>query len=371
MADSVCHAVKEHCNKVWEACKLAQPDQLSNLQYYFQELNAYCKDAFPIRTKTNGAKLRQERLKSTAELALLLAPKHIQTSIRRSLIGKSTQMHILYGKLMEYSNDLPAFEVNSETLQRIQVVEAVKKQMITAISWAIARLNYLCGFQERLSDVFGWFEEEELDKDGKIPDAARRLPAFFPLSSSDAGVTKTLLLGCFHCIKEVRIRIVHYKNHDLMGALEEAAEKALPEPSPERALFQSLYQRDHADLQEAFQAQIRSSNLPLYYADDLFSGVFSDFHNKFSLYSEPLQMSPSFRNVYKRGNDLVPYVPELHWFKPDDAVALDADACRAMRKVRDADNDVLDGIRVVSSMLSLGRLKIHRRCVKTIEEMQA
>ncbi|MEA4928498.1 MAG: PBSX family phage terminase large subunit [Candidatus Limiplasma sp.] len=40
-------------------------------------------------------------------------------------------------------------------------------------------------------------------------------------------------------------------------------------------------------------------------------------------------------------------------------------------KVRDADNDVLDGIRVVSSMLSLGRLKIHRRCVKTIEEMHA
>lgn len=37
--------------------------------------------------------------------------------------------------------------------------------------------------------------------------------------------------------------------------------------------------------------------------------------------------------------------------------------------VMDADNAVLDGIRVMSEMLSTGRLKIHRSCKKTIEQV--
>jgi PBSX family phage terminase large subunit len=40
-------------------------------------------------------------------------------------------------------------------------------------------------------------------------------------------------------------------------------------------------------------------------------------------------------------------------------------------KVREADNEVLDGIRVTSSMFVLGRLAVHRRCEKTIEELRA
>ena len=43
---------------------------------------------------------------------------------------------------------------------------------------------------------------------------------------------------------------------------------------------------------------------------------------------------------------------------------------QARHRVREADNDVLDGIRVTASLFSLGRLKIHRRCAKTIEELR-
>ncbi|MDD3212787.1 MAG: PBSX family phage terminase large subunit [Eubacteriales bacterium] len=39
-------------------------------------------------------------------------------------------------------------------------------------------------------------------------------------------------------------------------------------------------------------------------------------------------------------------------------------------RVREADNDVLDGIRVTASLFVLGRLKIHRQCAKTIEEFR-
>ncbi len=39
--------------------------------------------------------------------------------------------------------------------------------------------------------------------------------------------------------------------------------------------------------------------------------------------------------------------------------------------VKDADNEVLDGIRLVSTMLNLGYLRVHEQCTKTIEEHQS
>ena len=39
--------------------------------------------------------------------------------------------------------------------------------------------------------------------------------------------------------------------------------------------------------------------------------------------------------------------------------------------VHDAENEVLEGIRKVSALLGNKRLKIHRRCVNLIREMQA
>jgi len=75
------------------------------------------------------------------------------------------------------------------------------------------------------------------------------------------------------------------------------------------------------------------------------------------------------------------YVEDMERFIGTDeprAIVLDPSAASfrvALRqrghKVREADNDVLDGIRMVASMLALGRLKIHRRCVKTIAEVRA
>ncbi|NLI20764.1 MAG: PBSX family phage terminase large subunit [Clostridiales bacterium] len=75
------------------------------------------------------------------------------------------------------------------------------------------------------------------------------------------------------------------------------------------------------------------------------------------------------------------YVADLERFIADsepDYLVIDPSAASfraALRqrkhKVRDADNEVLDGIRVVASLLSLGRLKVHRRCEKTIGEMHA
>lgn len=74
------------------------------------------------------------------------------------------------------------------------------------------------------------------------------------------------------------------------------------------------------------------------------------------------------------------YVADMETFIGDEeprSIVIDPSAASfrvALRntrhRVRDADNSVLDGIRVTASLLALGRLKIHRRCVKTIEEMR-
>jgi PBSX family phage terminase large subunit len=40
-------------------------------------------------------------------------------------------------------------------------------------------------------------------------------------------------------------------------------------------------------------------------------------------------------------------------------------------RTQDADNDVLDGIRLVATLLAQGRLKIHRSCVNTIKEFES
>lgn len=46
-------------------------------------------------------------------------------------------------------------------------------------------------------------------------------------------------------------------------------------------------------------------------------------------------------------------------------------ACRNKGiRCKDADNDVLDGIRLVADMFTLGRLKVHRRCKNLVAEIE-
>ena len=127
IARAVDDALDVHCRKKWQECSLEHPDQLVNLKYYFQELHAYFQEHFPIRTKTEGARKRQEHLIVQDDVNRLLMPMHIKAAVRRALIGKSTQIHIMYGKLMEYCTGSGAWDVNSDTFQKIQVIEAVKK----------------------------------------------------------------------------------------------------------------------------------------------------------------------------------------------------------------------------------------------------
>lgn len=73
-------------------------------------------------------------------------------------------------------------------------------------------------------------------------------------------------------------------------------------------------------------------------------------------------------------NDLIEFIGP----KDDATIILDPSAASFAAELRsrglvvnDADNEVLDGIRVVSTVLKRKMLRIHRRCVNTCEEMSA
>jgi len=75
------------------------------------------------------------------------------------------------------------------------------------------------------------------------------------------------------------------------------------------------------------------------------------------------------------------YADELHDFiagRRIDRIILDPSAAsfraelrKRGHRIKDADNEVLDGIRLVGSMFSTGQLKIHKRCKNLIREIQS
>ncbi|NLJ30459.1 MAG: hypothetical protein GX424_02460 [Clostridiales bacterium] len=334
IAKTVDEAVRAHRRKVWEQ----SPDEIQNMKYYFQAVQEYFKENFPIRTKRAGARARQELLREKADRSRLLEPEHMKSAIRQRLIGQSTQMHILYGKLDAYCcSGVGLLSVDGDTLQKIQVMEAVKKQTMTAVLWSIARLSYFGQYRENgpdrdviLKQTY-WEKYFESLSDQDIQACREKLQDFFPLEeTADKQCCKNLLDACVACIRALRIQIFHYKggNH-FTGMLEETAEKAGKESSH---ILREFFDRDLGSLQEAFARRIESMNLPLYYRTELLSGIFEQFGTSFMLYCAKDQMTPSFRNVYERGKNLCGEY-KLRWFYQIEDNGVDANARRAVRNL--------------------------------------
>lgn len=340
IAMAVDEALKQYLRELWEK----SPSRQQDLKYYFQAVQEYFKDNFPIRTKRMGARLRQELLKDKTSLSRLLEPKHMANAVRRRLINQSTQMHILYGKLYAYCcGEDGRLLVNSETLQRIQVHEAVKKQAMTAVLWSISRLRYFYQFEdgdilsnknpikdfrdkflrdtnkythedveackEKLQDFFPLKELQEKIKedakglqetDNKQADTTD-FKAIGHIVRDDRKLCNQLLAECVSCIGELRHHIFHYKNVTLIQALKRIADKVKPE---DLSVLRAIYLLDRRNLKKAFAKRISSMNLPLYYREDLLSRIFKKEGTAFFLYSAKIQMTPSFQRVYERGKNL-------------------------------------------------------------------
>jgi hypothetical protein len=311
--------VNKYLRSLWEE----HPECHLHMKYYFQAVREYFKENFPIRTKRVGSRKRQELLTNKDDITRLLEPRHIANTVRRKLINQSTQMHILYGKLYEYccksGNRLP---VNSETLQWIQVLEAVKKQVMTAILWSISRLRYFYNYLDGDGDILSKKQEnyrkgfliDNNNSDEDVQACKERLQDFFPLEErldeycgDDRHMYNELLDECVSCIARLRVNIFHSKNMSFTQTLKRIANENAIE---NKEILLQLYQRDRKNLEKAFALRISSMNLPLYYRKDFLSHVFTKHGVEFSLYSAIDQMTPSFRRVYERGKNL-----GLKWFK--------------------------------------------------------
>ena len=204
---------------------------------------------------------------------------------------------------------------------------------MTALSCSIARLTYICDESEHDTDIL--LKKNILrclEDPSKVASMRAKLPAYFPTDKETTDDPSTLLHSCYNCIRELRIQIFHYNKQNLTDVFMTAAETALVDDES-CSLLQRLYQKDRDCLAIVFQEQIRSMNLRLYYSSGLLTYMFGGDQDRFTLYSDPFQMTPSFRRVYKRGSDLVPYNPKLRWFLQDEPIVMDADAFRAMRNL--------------------------------------
>lgn len=268
IAKTVDEVVRTCRRNLWDQ----HPQHRQDMKYYFQALQEYFKENFPIRTKREGARKRQKRLENETDRSRLLEPEHVKSAVRRRLIHRSTQTHILYGKLYEYccacDDPLP---VNGDTLQTIQVLEAVKKQAMTAVLWSVSRLQYFYHYYN--GDILSDREEMKKYRENHLASCScseqnfracrEKLQMFFPLEdTADRECCTALLEACAACIGKLRVHIFHYKNLDFTKVLEQTAE--LTDGNSLRMMRQ-LFNRDLARIQDAFMLRISSMNLPLYY----------------------------------------------------------------------------------------------------------
>jgi len=346
IAKAADETLRNYLRDLWEK----YPDRHRDMKYYFQAVHEYFRENFPIRRKREGARNRQELLANKDALSRLLEPKHIENAVRRKLINQCTQINILYGKLYEYcckSDNM--LTVDSETLQRIQVLEAVKKQAMTAVLWSISRLRYFyennykdiskidilsdkqevkdfrkkfltCNTysdefvqacKEKLQDFFPLeVKNEKCNCDGgqKYKDAEETCKDIEEIFSDDRKLCNGLLMECVFYIRSLRLKIFHYKNMSFTQALkkivDEVEEEENKNEKEKKNILLHLYKRDRNNLNKAFAYKISSMNIPLYYRDDLLSRIFTKDGAEFSLYSANNQMTPSFRRVYERGKNL-------------------------------------------------------------------
>lgn len=370
IAKAVDEKLRKYLQELWEN----HPEHHRDMKYYFQAVREYFKENFPIRTKREGARKRQELLKSKDALSRLPEPKRIANAVRRKLINQSTQMNILYGKLYEYcckvDDKLP---VNSETLQHIQVLEAVKKQVMTAVLWSISRLCYF--YQHYNSEIK---DDDILSDKQKVIDYRKKflvcnkkysdedvqackekLQDFFPLEKmrgeyckdtvetckdineifrDDRIMCNKLLEECIFYVRSLRLKIFHYKNLSFSQTLKRIADEVV---LGDKNVLLHLYKLDRKNLNKAFAQKISSMNLSLYYRKDFLSHIFTKHDVEFSLYSANYQMTPSFRRVYERGKNL-----GLKWFKQlNVTIGTTEDNTKAISNT-DAENDVITGINV-------------------------
>lgn len=161
--------VQHHKALRYEIKKQVEADKIEmqwaqSLRQFICVVDAYFKKNMPAKSKDASSK-RDAKIREGAEN--YYAEAVVKKEVYHAVMNQLTAGLIQQGKLAYYclEEGAPDREFTSEELSNIQIEEAFKKKLMTSLSWAVSRLNYLFCYHGSEDGMTG--ESEIILPDGK------------------------------------------------------------------------------------------------------------------------------------------------------------------------------------------------------------
>ena len=334
--------------------------QLQGYSFFLNEIRDHFKKYFPPKSNKSQGRSgnkgpRIKSLTNSKNVKYFYSKDFVYQQVWKHIVNQLVSGLIQYGKLYTYcvAPGSDYHEINSDTMQDIQIQEAIKKQLLLSVVWSVDRLNYYFNYagdkiermyKEDSNDILG-----KLDKrthsvglgnsrfasefaQGIISDPEKCNKLFKKLSNAfllkqeenNSEFLIKLLHEIVNNLYAVRLKVMHYQK----GALKF-------NDDTDTVLLETQLRRDINNVQNCFQEQIRSMNISRYYSPELINKLFTRCGLKFKLYASTPSMIPSFKKVYAKGVNLFKgdSDKELKWYLDDKGNMQSEDAVSVYRNL--------------------------------------
>lgn len=334
--------------------------ELQEYSFFLNEIRDHFKKYFPPKgNKSQGRSGNKgPRIKSLTDLKnvkYFYSKDFVYQQVWKHIVNQLVSGLIQYGKLYTYcvAPDSDYQEINSDTMQDIQIQEAIKKQLLLSVIWSVDRMNYYFNYagdkvemmykqdsydilgELRKSICFGGsnrsgyvseFVQDIKSNSEKCNKLFKKLSNAFQLNQDENN--SKYLINLLHEIVDnlyaIRLKIMHYKKGGLKF-----------NDDTKTACLRGQLNRDINNVQNCFQEQIRSMNISIYYSPELINKLFTRSGLKFKLYASTPSMIPSFKKVYEKGVNLFKgdSDKELKWYLDDKGNTQSKEAVFAYRNL--------------------------------------
>ncbi|MFU0828663.1 MAG: hypothetical protein ACFWTJ_14240 [Lachnoclostridium sp.] len=351
IANTVFKCVRDyHHNLRLSLSESSEEDQ--DFKLFIKEVEQHFKKYYPVKSKDSNSEYDNFLCKDN-NYRFYCSCHIVKREVNRSIINQLVAGLIQQGKLLHYFYDYEKGLwqkdfLNSHGLSYIQVEEAFKKSLMSALTWGINRLIFFYyDGKEKFPDKSDILLNPKKDKKYNINDYRKN---YYKRIKDDSKHFKEKLAACFSVkVKEennrnndsvdklidlvevtrksvanIRHNIFHYKEESLLKILESGGQKKENEKSNQNGksikynVAKEFFIRDIKNLTDAFREQIRSLGILEYYPLSLLINCFDACGLEFKLYTSQNSMIPSFGKVYKKGYNL--YKSDnnkhkgLHWY---------------------------------------------------------
>ena len=317
---------------------------VSNYDFYLREVRAYIKHFFPIKVGKNvGASKRQKALANPKRLDGRCSAKNMEEHVRHGILNQLTALLIQHGKIVHYYKGKE--DLTSNDLQKIQVEEAFKKQILSSVAFATSRLNYITdyygeSYEHQKSRSLNFFKPDirtngnsnpsggdilsskntyyndylknlKLQPDKSVNflekissflpiefDANKPLRLPFEYPTTDLLPEQILLEEIKESINAVRNNIFHFKSGNFTQLIKKETQGDL-KLKDSFGLSKAYLKYTVSQINISFSKRIESMNLPLYYSNEVIGKILNKL--TFQLYPRQYSMTPSFKKIFQRG----------------------------------------------------------------------